>query len=127
MAKAPITTFTGLNVQPSSGGPVHAFYCPQLTTAQIALISTAELRTGAIVYDTTLNIYKVYKTFVTANAAPLTTSAWVPLLSTPSMTAVQGGFFEASNSVPGQMYVRSDTNIVRIYIGNAWNTITTAP
>jgi hypothetical protein len=122
-----ITTFTGLNVQPNSGGAVHGFYVPQLTTAQIALISTTELRAGAIVYDITLNIYKAYETYTTNNAAPLTTSTWVPLLSTPTMTAVQGGFFEASNTVPGQMYVQSNNgNLVRIYNSAAWMTITVA-
>jgi hypothetical protein len=130
-----ITTLTGLSVQPESvngtipTSKIHGFYVPRLTTAQITALATEsplELRNGGVVYNTTLNIYQVYETYVTSNVAPLTTSAWVPLLSIPTMTAAQGAFFEADNTIQGQMYGRSDTNVIRIYIGDAWNTITTA-
>lgn len=122
MPKTAITRLTGLDIQPNS--TKHAFYAPSMTTAEIALIDPNELRNGAIVYDKTLNIYKNYQTYVTA-AAGVTTTAWIPMTNVPVMTAAQGAFYEVANVQPGQMYIRSDTNILRIFIG-AWRTITTA-
>ena len=135
MPKAPITRLTGLDIQPQSvvvnglstipNSKIHGLYVPNLTTAQIVTLATkspAELRNGAIVYNTTTNTFQIYTSYITA--AGITTSAWLPL-GIPVMTAAQGAFFEAANTVPGQMYILSDTNIVRVYIA-AWRSIATA-
>jgi len=125
MSKAPITRLTGLDIQPNINEPLHGFYIPQLTATQIIALgntSPLELRNGAIVYNTTTNTFQIYTSYITA--AGITTSAWLPL-GIPVMTAAQGAFFEAVNTIPGQMYIRSDTNVVRVYIA-AWRSIATA-
>ena len=124
-----ITSFSGIDIQTDMTIPgtlAQPANAPRYTTAQIASISPDQLRNGGLVYNTDTNMYQVYKTYVTG-AANVTTSAWVSLQSILSMTAVQGGFFEAVNTIPGQIYFRNDTNTLRIYSGSAaiWGTITT--
>jgi hypothetical protein len=125
MPRSAITRVSSLAITPSSTNKNNGFYAPQLTTAQRDAIPASTLTNGAIIYNTTATTYQVYQTYVNA-AANVTTSAWTTLSSIPVMTAAQGAFFEAVNLVAGQMYVRSDTNLVRIYKGDAWVTITTA-
>jgi len=125
MPRSAITRVSSLAITPSSTNKNNGFYAPQLTTAQRDAIPASTLTNGAIIYNTTATTYQVYQTYVNA-AANVTTSAWTTLSSIPVMTAAQGVFFEAANFVAGQMYVRSDTNLVRIYKGDVWVTITTA-
>jgi len=123
MPKPAITRVPNLAITPVSTNKNNGLYVPQLTAAQIAAIPVATLANGAIVYNTDTNTFQTYVTYVNANAG-VTTSAWLPL-GVPVMTAAQGVFFEAANTIPGQMYIRSDTNVVRVYIA-AWRSIATA-
>lgn len=126
MPRSAITRINGgFQVAANTTNKNNGFYAPQLTTVQRDAIPTAALANGAIIYNTTATTYQVYQTYVNA-AANATTSTWTTLSSIPVMTAVQGAFFEGANTISGQMYVRSDTNVVRIYKGDAWVTITTA-
>jgi hypothetical protein len=125
MPRSAITRVSSLAITPSSTNKNNGFYAPQLTTAQRDAIPASTLTNGAIIYNTTATTYQVYQTYVNANGGA-TTSAWTTLSSVPVMSAAQGVFFEAANVIPGQMYVRSDTNLVRIYKGDVWVTITTA-
>lgn len=122
MPKPAITRVPNLAITPVSTNKNNGLYAPKLTTAQIVAIPASALTPGGIVYNTDTNTFQVYASYITA--AGVTTSAWLPL-GIPVMTAAQGVFFEAVNTIPGQMYIRSDTNIVRVYIA-AWRSITTA-
>ena len=121
MPRPAITRVPNLAISPVSSNKNNGLYGPNLTAAQIAAIPAATLVNGAIVYNTTTNTFQIYASYITA--VGVTTSAWLPL-GIPVMTVAQGVFFEAANTIPGQMYIRSDTNIVRVYIG-AWRSIDT--
>lgn len=104
----------------------NGLYVPQLTTVQRDAIPAATLTNGTIIENTTTKTFEIRATYVTADVG-VTTSAWLPL-GVPVMTAVQGGFFEAANIIPGQMYIQSDgvpNGILRIHNGGAWASIAT--
>ncbi len=129
-----ITNLTGLSVQPEANysGDVlepHAFYVPELTTAEIDLIAASELRDGAIVYDKTLEIHKVrqndaWVNLVTSNS---TTGAGLTpgvanIISNGAAVNVQ----VATNEVNGLVYYDTTSNTLKARVNGAWVTITTA-
>lgn len=123
-----ITNLTGLSVQPEANysGEIlepHAFYVPELTTDEIALIATSELRDGAIVYDKTLEIHKVRQngawvnlvTSDSATGAGLTPSSAV-ILSSGTAVNVQ----VAANQVNGLVYYDTTSANPKARVGDDW-------
>lgn len=125
MTLAPITRFTGLDVQGDPKGTLHAVYVPKYTTAEIAKIPAKELRNGGIVYNTTLRSYQLYETYVNA-AGPGFTSGWINLTTVYSIPNAAAAAFEAAYTTPGTMYINAGDNTVKIHNGAAWVAITTA-
>ena len=60
MPRPPITRFSSLVVNNSPTNKNNGFYAPQLTTVQRDAIPATTLVNGAIIYNTTLNIFQLY-------------------------------------------------------------------
>jgi len=90
----------------------NGFYAPQLTTAQIAAISTSTLQNGAIVYDTDNNVFKVYQNNAWATLATQPFS----VLKVPAV-ADQAGLPGAP--VNGMIVYQTDIGAFKVYQTNA--------
>lgn len=89
----------------------NGFYAPRLTTAQIAAISASTLQNGAIVYNTTTNMFQVYQNGAWTN---LTTSAnlVVPVVAnTGALPAAP---------VNGMIVYQTDIQAFKVYQNGAW-------
>lgn len=105
----------------------NGFYAPQLTTAQIAGIPVGTLMNGAIVYNTTTGSYQIYQ--ARDFAAP-TVYTWANLISSPMKAYVDDDTAVANipggAAVKGAMYYNTTNDTIKVYLNNAWVTVTTA-
>ncbi len=135
MGKAPITRYTGLDVQPDPNLPssVHALYAPKLTTAQSNLIKTTELRNGALIYNITTNTYQIYQSLNGVNAwfnlaaSPITAATGVGLISGSPVilpTGTAAAVEVAGNAIEGFIYRNSTAPNIRVYNSGGWHTVT---
>lgn len=133
MPKVAITRVTGLSVTPNTTTTISkntGLYAPQLTPAQIAAIPAATLVNGAIVYNTTTNLYNIYQNgaWFTLNSSPTTVSG-IGLVAGNSPFLFPSGTAAtvevAANQVNGFMYYNTTANTIKARVNGAWVTVTT--
>ncbi len=137
MAITDITNLTGLNIQPETDlngnipfSALHAVYIPSLTTAQITtLLTKAETRNGLVVYDNTLNVYKVRQNGVINILGSSISAVTGAGLVTGSPLIVPSGADAAvevvGNQVNGFIYYGATSTTIRARVNGAWVSIAT--
>jgi len=135
MPKPAITRVPNLAITPVSTNKNNGLYAPRLTTAQINAIPAATLVNGAIIYNTTSNTYQIYQVINGASAwgnLGATTSGATGIgLTTGTPFTLPSGPIAAvevvANQVNGFMYYDATNNRLRVWVNNAWNTVTIVP
>lgn len=118
MSKAPITRVSGLSVTPSSTNKNNGLYAPQLTTTQITAIPAATLINGAILYNSTTNLYQGYQSGALVNfpTSPLAQGGNLVVQSSAADPA--GG-----SSVAGEIYYNTGSTLFRVYQNAVWSSL----
>jgi len=131
MPKPAITRVPNLAITPVSTNKNNGLYAPQLTTAQRDAIPAATLVNGAIIYNTSINLFQSYQNgaWYTLTTSP-TTVTGVGLVAgsapfiLPSGTAA--AVEVAANQVAGFMYYNTTANTVKLRTNAAWVTVQVA-
>jgi hypothetical protein len=113
--KPAITTFSSVLVSQSNTNINNGLYAPQLTPALIAEIPAATLINGAIIYNTSINLFQVY-----------VNGEWVNIFTTPDNAGnlvVPSNNTNPVNPVNGELYYNTATNQFTGYANGMWITI----
>ena len=94
MTRPNVTRVSNLQISPVPSNKNNGFYAPQLTTAQINAIPATTLVNGAIVYNTTTNLFQLYQNGVWSNLTVTritTVAANYTVLNTDTIIGVNSG------------------------------------
>ncbi len=131
MPKPAITRVPNLAIAPVSSNKNNGLYAPQLTTAQRDAIPAATLANGAIIYNTSVNLFQSYQNgaWYTLTMSP-TTVTGVGLAAGSAPFILPSGAAAAvevpANQVAGFMYYNTTVNTVKLRTNAAWVTVTVA-